>query len=344
MQNQNQLCMWNQCQRAAQIEHRHLLGRMIVRCCHCNGYMFLEEQFAQSSHHNPHFQLRCKEGKINLPPIQPLLAEYMVLLTENIEEKHNIAFAFTSSGANFDWGLANGWQGVYMWWVQGSFHHLILHWIPEDCKLPCFAHIYICNNNAQVNYWLNLNDAFNAPIVQMLTRLLNQHNHYAVNYVPNLEQLQMQNMQHEIHIQPIQHIDAHYDLPTGRKLAAIIPYSSLENEAISENRDIIFHKHIANGIQLQWISQLHPSYDLHFVRLHFIGENGLADSNCHAAGAGKTVTQQQYYSYRMMIWDGDFTQFQFSGCLSQEYAVDNFCKIEEARLNWHRHSQAQLWK
>lgn len=55
----------------------------------------------------------------------------------------------------------------------------------------------------------------------------------------------------------------------------------------------------------------------------------------------KTVTLQQYYSSRMMILDNDFTQFQFCGRLSQKYAVDNFCKIE-AKLNWHRHNQANL--
>lgn len=95
--------------------------------------------------------------------------------------------------------------------------------------------IYIYDTDVQVNYQLNLNDAFSDPIVQMLTWLLNQHNHYTVNCVPNLGQLQMQNTQYyEIHIQPFLHNDRHYNLPTGWELAA----SSLKNETTSEYCDI----------------------------------------------------------------------------------------------------------
>lgn len=98
----------------------------------------------------------------------------------------------------------------------------------------------------------------------------------------------MQNTQYyEIHIQPILHNDCHYDLPTG-ELAA----SSLEKETTSEYCDIVFHKCSQSSIQLQLISQFHPSYEpLHFVLLHFYGENGWSNGNCHAAGLRKTVTQ-----------------------------------------------------
>lgn len=76
--------------------------------------------------------------------------------------------------------------------MQVIFHHLISqHWITEGGKLPCFAQVYIYDIDAQVNYRIDLNDAFSVPFVQMLTRLLNQHNHHAVNSIPKLEQLQI---------------------------------------------------------------------------------------------------------------------------------------------------------
>lgn len=72
----------------------------------------------------------------------------------------------------------------------------------------------------------------------MLAHLLNQHTHCAVNYVPNLGQLQMQNTQRcEIRIQPIRYNDRRYDLPIGMEMAAIITYISPENESIIR-RDI----------------------------------------------------------------------------------------------------------
>lgn len=77
-------------------------------------------------------------------------------------------------------------------------------------------------------------------------------------------------MRYEIRIQPIRYNDRRYGLSTGGELAAIIPYSSLENEATSEYRDNIFCKRSGNGIQFQRISQLRTSYDpLHFVYITF---------------------------------------------------------------------------
>lgn len=69
--NQNQLRMQNQRRRAARTTalpppnriQRHVLGRMDVRCCHCDAYIVFEERIAKSSGRNPRFQLCCKEEK-----------------------------------------------------------------------------------------------------------------------------------------------------------------------------------------------------------------------------------------------------------------------------------------
>ncbi len=56
----------------------------------------------------------------------------------------------------------------------------------------------------------------------------------------------------------------------------------------------------------------------------------------------KTVTQLQYYSYRLMVHADDFPHLHHSSRLTQEYVVDCFCKIEEAGLDWCRRNQQQL--
>lgn len=86
----------------------------------------------------------------------------MALLPENTNKAKHFqryihayytVFAFMLSGANFDQDLTNGWQGVCICWVQGSFPHLASwNWIPEDGKLHWFAQIYIYDTDAQVNY------------------------------------------------------------------------------------------------------------------------------------------------------------------------------------------------
>jgi len=70
------------------------------------------------------------------------------------------------------------------------------------------------------------------------------------------------------------------------------------------------------------------NYDpLHYVLLFLRGEPGWHPNLLHFRGT-KTVTQQQYYSYRLMVRTDNFPPLHHSGRLTQEYVVDCFCKIE----------------
>lgn len=136
-----------------QIEHRDTY----IKCCHCNTYMILEEQIAQSCCHNPHFQLCCKEGKINLLSIQPPSAECMAFQTENTTKQNTFEDTFAH---------------ITMHLLLHPAGPTLIKILPID-KKKIYRYdkkkIYIYDTYAQVNYQLNLNDAFSAPIVQMLT-------------------------------------------------------------------------------------------------------------------------------------------------------------------------------
>ena len=75
------------------------------------------------------------------------------------------------------------------------------------------------------------------------------------------------------------------------------------------------------------------SYDpLHFILLHHKGENGWS-LELNGEGPDK-VSQIDFYAYRLMVRPGDFDMLLRAGRLMQEYVVDAFCKIQEARLQF----------
>src|SRR5882724_3212271 len=65
-----------------------------------------------------------------------------------------------------------------------------------------------------------------------------------------------------------------------------------------------------------------------------VGENGVEST--------KTVSQANYYAYRVFQrWDEASTILQ-SGKLFQQYIVDGWAAAEQSRLNWVRHNQGKL--
>ena len=89
------------------------------------------------------------------------------------------------------------------------------------------------------------------------------------------------------------------------------------------------------------VAAIIPYDTLHYVLVFLRGEPGWHPSLLHFRGT-KTVTQLQYYSYRLMVHADDFPHLHHSSRLTQEYVVDCFCKIEEAGLDWCRRNQQQL--
>ena len=88
------------------------------------------------------------------------------------------------------------------------------------------------------------------------------------------------------------------------------------------------------------IKVTHPMYDpLMYVMFPF-GDKGweqdykLADKKC---------TARQYYKYRLMIHGGDtFNTIHQMGRIFQQYVVDIYVKIEDARLKYIRGNQSKL--
>ena len=95
----------------------------------------------------------------------------------------------------------------------------------------------------------------------------------------------------------------------------------MENEPTA-NRGIII---LLKESHLKRISELHPGYDpMQYSLLFQYGTDGyyiyMKERN------RRKITQQQYYSYHMMVRDGNYLLR--GSRLFQQFLVDAYCKIE----------------
>ena len=141
-----------------------------------------------------------------------------------------------------------------------------------------------------------------------------------------------------------QHSDQRrYNLPTtSTEVAAIIPYAHPH----ANTRDIILHlRNPPDGqFPLQRIHDCNPAYDpLHYVLLFPLGDLGWHDRlpQHHATGDG-TLTQNEYYSFRLHEHTDEPPTLLHGGKLFQQFVVDAWARIEQSRLSWLRHNQGKL--
>ena len=148
---------------------RHNLGPMNVRCPSCGALHFAAERVSGSSKRNPRFQVCCADGKVQLPLLQPPLAEPLHnLLTSNDRAavnfcadiwKYNRALSFTLLGVKEDRSVNKG-NGPPVFRPPTLLYHIIyptFFWIPADTlphiKLLPVAHpLYDCSVRPTLQY------------------------------------------------------------------------------------------------------------------------------------------------------------------------------------------------
>lgn len=116
------------------------------------------------------------------------------------------------------------------------------------------------------------------------------------------------------------------------EVAALIPGET------ASNLDIVVHTREG---RLQRIPITHRSYDpLHYVLIFpFSGDGwqlGLMKTN------NRTLTASDVYCYRLQVGDGDFNLLMKCRRLMQQYAVDEWARIEFCRKLWVRNNQKAI--
>jgi Helitron helicase-like domain at N-terminus len=288
---------------------------------------------------------------------------------------YNSAFAFTSFGVTAIDHTVNAGQGPWVFKVNGEVFHTHGSLLPNEGQTPIYAQLYFYDSTQATNHRLAhaANQNLDRAILQDMHDMLRTSNHFAVTYQHAIERLRTQppnDMNQTLTLQVDHRTDLRrYNLPTGNEgVAAIIP-----NIPEATARDIVVHRRQqgADGQSFQRVSEGSGAYDpLHYVLLFPKGELGwhwdLPRVNARnvrhqrnnnddednleenvldgrEAGANNTgITRMNYYSYRLHQRIGEAETLIRGGKLFQQWIVDAWATVEQARLNWIRFNQVTI--
>ena len=344
----------------------HNMGKMDIICQDCGALHWKCEKLSNSSQIHPKFGTCCFSGKIQLLKIDDPPAELLNYLTgddpiskefrENIRQYNN-ALAMTSLGYTQDHSVNRG-RGPWVFKIQGKLCHFIGPLMPRQGETPVYSQLYIYDPQEALNIRMNhqANADLNRTVMQVLQDML-YHHHPAIELYKSAHQLTMgPERQGRIALHFDENTDhRRYNLPTPtyKEIPAIIPGDGDQPES---GRNIILHK---QGGGLREISDMHPLYpSLHYVLLFPKGQLGWHPNIPHRAvenqqnqnqedaprdpKARNTVTQSEYFKYRLHPHNNESNHIFMAGKLFQEYAVDAWATTEQRKLTWIKYNQKKI--
>eukprot|EP01022_Parablepharisma_sp_SALTPOND_P030442 TRINITY_DN7629_c1_g2_i1.p1 TRINITY_DN7629_c1_g2~~TRINITY_DN7629_c1_g2_i1.p1 ORF type:complete len:1733 (+),score=72.80 TRINITY_DN7629_c1_g2_i1:935-6133(+) len=322
---------------------RYYIGDKSAICCKCKAQMWTLEKH-KGKPRKLKFSICCNYGKMSLPPITPspkVLADLYTgssTAAKEFREKvraYNSALSFASLRANVDKEFANSKKGMYSFRVQGTIHHSIGSIDPSESDTPKFLQIFFYDPASEVDNRLNCFSDLNREILQSLQDMLHNVNPYYSELKTLMEEMKDKAVEdYSIIIKAAPSVSPAYNPPTVPEIAALLPIEYDQADC----RDILLYK---RGGTVRRIDQNHISYDpLLYVLLFPHGDPGWYPDMKDLLG--KSVTQMDYFSYRLQFRPHEGTPMHYACKLFQQYIVDCYAKIDQYRLNWHRGNQKTL--
>lgn len=152
----------------ASYPERSYYGPPTYECPFCGAIFWYQERvktLSAVSKRKIVYNLCCKSGKIELPPLCPLPEPLATLLNFNGDARskrflrqirsYNSMFAFTSMGAAIDKSINNG-NASYVFKINGVVHHRIGTLVPSRGAPPKFAQLYIYDSDNEIQNRLNI--------------------------------------------------------------------------------------------------------------------------------------------------------------------------------------------
>ncbi|KAB2620481.1 hypothetical protein D8674_043011 [Pyrus ussuriensis x Pyrus communis] len=216
-----------------------------------------------------------------------------------------------------------GGHGIYTFRAQGALYHKIGGLLPNEGNIPRFLQAYIYDTEHELK----------TECVK-IQQMLNNHNPF-VHTLRSLGQRQdLPNCKLILKEQPIDR--RQYSLPSTSQVEAIIIDG--DNATIANGRDIVVET--ISG-RLSHVRDYVGFYDpLQYPLLLPYGTYGW-DVNSRDDG-GRAITCCDYYAYMLQIRHNGSSLLLRGGRLLQQYAVDNYIKIESQKLRWLRSNQATV--
>ncbi|XP_026467790.1 uncharacterized protein LOC113371378 [Ctenocephalides felis] len=313
------------------------IGDMSIICQHCKALKYNGESAG----------LCCAGGKVKLPqlvpPPDPLHSLIFGMTNDSKHflsniQKYNNCFQMTSFGAPHI--VQNNFMPTFK--VQGQIHHLLGALLPLPDVDHQFLQIYFLGNqDAEVNTRCTHNPSVKRSVVQQLQTFLHRN-----NCLVNLFKVALDRMpsdSHNIVIRadktPAGEHAGRFNSPTIDEVAIVVVGEYMQS------RDIVLHR---RNNELRRVSETHRSYDaLQYPLIFWQGEDGYHFSvkmvnPITGAETNKKVSAMNFYSYRLMIRDGEINHILMCQRLFQQFAVDMYVKIETERLTYIRLNQQHL--
>ncbi|XP_071582444.1 uncharacterized protein [Temnothorax nylanderi] len=228
--------------------------------------------------------------------------------------------------------------------VQGQVYHLVGSLLPAPEQEAQFLQIYfVGEDEREVRLRCSNFPDVKQELVKELQRMLHEVNSYIKDLKTTLEKVPPTCKKFEVIIhadkKPVDVHGGRFNAPTANEVALVIVGQQFEQ------RDIVLQSH---DNTLRRISEIHRSYDaLQYPLLFCRGEDGYSIALPQRDPQTKlplknTVSAASFYSYRVMVRQGEVNHLVYFRSLFSQFLVDMYAKIETERLNYIRNNQAQL--
>ncbi|KAL8099136.1 hypothetical protein AgCh_031714 [Apium graveolens] len=303
------------------------LGAPSEKCLKCGAIMWKEERVNKNVKKGVYeFSICCGKGQIKLPATPPT-PEYMMQLYNDPKKRnkfrrliriYNAMFAFSSMG--------------------------------DDSDDPKFCQLYIYDTEHEVENrmrWVNVvnGERVDAEVVEGLLRMLDDTNELVKCFCMARDHFKEQPVQDlKIVMKVCRPVTGRENFigPLNEVGAIMVGYL----EDTCGERDIIIESK-SDGIER--ISDIHPKLmALQYPLLFPNGEDGYHDdipyiqTKNNGGKKRKRVTMKEFYAYKLQIRHHEGNTPRLGGRLFQQYIVDAFSAIEQARLWWFRTHQKVL--
>ncbi|XP_077264817.1 uncharacterized protein LOC143898893 [Temnothorax americanus] len=254
--------------------------------------------------------------------------------------KYNGCFSMTSFGGKQV--LQDGFIPTFK--VQGQVYHLVGSLLPLPEQEAQFLQIYfVGEDDREVRLRCSNFSDVKQGLVKELQRMLHDVNTYIKDLKTTLDKVSPNCKKFEVVIHADRKPDdAHrgcFNAPIANEVALVIVGQEFNK------RDIVLQSH---DNKLRRISEVHRSYDaLQYPLMFCRGEDGYSIAIPQRDHQTKLqhknlVSAASFYSYRIMIREGEVNHLVYFRSLFSQFLVDMYAKIETERLNYIRNNQAQL--
>ncbi|CAN1341002.1 hypothetical protein LINPERPRIM_LOCUS39035 [Linum perenne] len=302
------------------------LGAPSCLCHHCGAIMWLQEStYVTQNSMQPSFQLCCNAGGVTIPPLREP-PNFLKSLIQSVNHKLNSGSA------------------PYIYSIGGQIFHRIGSLLPPEGQAPSFLQLYIHDSDNEIMNRLNSiskDTKLRESILQELRNMLDEHNALVKVFRFARDRMDAVNVGTvKLQLLAARSSDGReYDLPTVDELGQLIVDET--GGASYQPNIVVEHQ----SSKLQRISPYHPSImALQYLLLFPYGEDGWHAniSVQQPTYTLKTVSQCDFYAYRLQTRFQESSHLLLSRRLFQQYVVNAYAFVEAERLYWIKNNQVKL--